>query len=85
MSAISETGTGIDATAAGGAVAQTGINIFPATVAFSTAILCALASEFLVWYIIYRHDEYKKLCSDFEDQQEKLDAMKEKLMYTAGT
>ena len=76
---------GIDATNLGGAATQAALNIFPATVAFSAAILCALASELLIWYIIYRHDDYKKLCSRFEDEQNKLEAMKEKLMYTAGT
>ena len=62
-----------------------GLNIVPACVALSTAIVCAIASEMLIWYLIYRHEEYKKLCSDFEEQQSKLDAMKEKIMYTAGT
>ena len=69
MTAMPETGSnaGIDATNLGGAATQAAFNIFPATVAFSAAILCALASELLIWYIIYRHDDYKKMCLDFED------------------
>ena len=79
---MSETNTGLNAGAVSGTA---GLSLVPAFVAFSVAILCACASEGLVWYIIYRHADYKKLCFEFEDQQAKLDAMKEKLMYTAGT
>ena len=68
---MSDTNTGLNA----GAVTGTaGLSLVPAFVAFSVAILCACASEGLVWYIIYRHADYKKLCFEFEDQQAKLDA-----------
>ncbi len=50
-----------------------GLNMIPATVAATTAVVCALTSELIIWYLIYRHDDYKKLCNDFEDQQAKLD------------
>lgn len=61
------------------------ISLTPFIVALSVATICALVSETIVWYLIYRHEEYKKLCRDYDDAQTKLDAMKEKLMYTAGT
>jgi len=52
--------------------------MYPVVVALSTAIFCALVSESIIWYLIYRHEEYKKLCKDYEEGQEKLDALKEK-------
>ena len=61
------------------------LSLTPFMVALTVAATCALISETIVWYLIYRHEEYKKLCKDFDEAQTKLDAMKEKLMYTAGT
>ena len=57
----------------------------PFLVALSVATFCAIASESIVWYFIYRHEDYKKLCKDFEDAETKLTGMREKHMYTAGT
>ena len=59
--------------------------MMPIMVALSVATLCAVASESIVWYFIYRHEDYKKLCKDFEDAETKLNGIREKLMYTAGT
>ena len=61
------------------------LTMTPIAVALSVAATCALISEMICWYLIYRHEEYKKLCNDFEEAQTKLDLMKDKLMYTAGT
>ena len=57
----------------------------PFLVALSVAVVCAALSESITWYLIYRHEDYKKLCKDYEEASEKLSAMKEKLMYTAGS
>ena len=61
------------------------MSIAPVAIAIAVAAVCAVATESLVWYMIYRHEDYKKLCKDFEEAQGKLDSMKEKLMYTAGS
>ena len=61
------------------------LTLTPFAVALSVATTCAMISELIVWYIIYRHEDYKKLSKDFEEAQTKLDIMKEKLMFTAGT
>ena len=61
------------------------MSIAPVAIAIAVAAVCAVATESLVWYMIYRHEDYKKLCTDFEEAQRKLDSMKEKLMYTAGS
>ena len=61
------------------------MTVAPVVIAIAVATVCAVLTESLVWYMIYRHEDYKKLCRDFEDAQGKLDSMKEKLMYTAGS
>ena len=61
------------------------MGLAPITIAIAVATVCAVLTESLVWYMIYRHEDYKKLCGDFEEAQGKLDSMKEKLMYTAGS
>ena len=61
------------------------MTVAPVVIAVAVATLCAVLTESLVWYMIYRHEDYKKLCRDFEEAQSKLDGMKEKLMYTAGS
>ena len=61
------------------------LTLYPVLVALSVAVFCAFASETIIWYLIYRHEDYKKLTSDYEEANEKVDQMREKLMYSAGT
>ena len=43
------------------------MTLTPALVALTTAIVCAIASESIVWYLIYRHEDYTKLCADYSE------------------
>ena len=54
-------------------------------IAIAVSVVSALASESVNWYLIYRHEDYKKLVKDTLNQQELVDQMKEKQMYKAGT
>ena len=54
-------------------------------VAATVSVVAALMSEGVNWYLIYRHEEYKKLVKDTLNQQELVDSLKEKQMYKAGT
>ena len=47
----------------------------PIAIAIAVATVCAVLTESMVWYMIYRHEDYKKLCNDFEEAQGKLDSM----------
>ena len=57
----------LEGTGAANATGKAGLNMVPACVAFSTAVVCALTAEMIIWFIIYKHDDYKKLCKDFEE------------------
>ena len=48
------------------------------------AIICAIASEAINWFLIYRHEEYKELTKDILDSTNKLETQKEKLSHAAG-
>ena len=48
------------------------------------ALLCAVATEAINWFLIYRHDDYKELTKEILDSTNKLLAQKEKFMYNAG-
>ena len=40
------------------------LNLASVGVASAVSIVAALASESVNWYLIYRHEEYKKLVKD---------------------
>ena len=54
-------------------------------VAIAVSVVAALMSESVNWYLIYRHEDYKKLVKDTLTQQELVEKLKEKQMYKAGT
>ena len=54
-------------------------------IGISAAIVCACITEGINWYLIYRHDEYKKLTSDILESQDKVDKLKDKLLFSQGT
>ena len=40
--------------------------------ALGGAILCALATELINWFLIYRHEDYKELTKEIVDSTDKL-------------
>ena len=54
------------------------LNLASVGVASAVSIVAALLSEGVNWYLIYRHDDYKKLVKDTLNQQELVDSLKEK-------
>ena len=40
------------------------LNLASVGVAAAVSVIAALASESVNWYLIYRHEEYKKLVKD---------------------
>ena len=54
------------------------LNLASVGVAVVVSVLAALTSEGVNWYLIYRHEDYKKLVKDTLNQQELVDSLKEK-------
>ena len=40
--------------------------------ALGGAILCAIATELINWFLIYRHEDYKELTKEIVDSTDKL-------------
>ena len=53
-------------------------------VAIGAAIVSAIVSEAINWYLIYRHQEYKDLTRLITDNSDKLDLEREKMAEKAG-
>ena len=53
-------------------------------VAVTAAIVSAIVSEAINWFLIYRHEDYKDLTKRIVENSDKLDLEKEKLMEKAG-
>ena len=49
------------------------INLVNIAIAAGISVLSSLAGEFINWYLIYRHEEYKKLLKDIQETQIKFD------------
>lgn len=47
--------------------------------AFAVSVCMAALSETVNWYLIYRHEDFKKLTSDACEAQEKVDKELEKI------
>ena len=47
--------------------------------AVGAAVCFAMVTETISWYMIYRHDEYKKAVVEVVELQERVDTMQEKL------
>jgi hypothetical protein len=54
------------------------LDIINFCIAAGVSVIVAILSEAVNWYLIYRHDDYKKLVKDILENQLKLDQMKEK-------
>ena len=52
--------------------------------AMGAALVFAIVSETISWFVIYRHDEYKKCIEEIADCQEKVEAMREKMEHSYG-
>ena len=52
--------------------------------AMSAAICFSLVSEAISWFMIYRHEEYKKAIAEIVDLQNRVESMQEKMQYAAG-
>ena len=52
--------------------------------ALGGALICAVATEMINWFLIYRHEDYKELTAEIVDATNKLTAQKEKFLYNAG-
>ena len=42
-------------------------------IAAAVSLISSFASEAVNWYIVYRHDEFKKLVKDISENQVRLD------------
>ena len=60
------------------------INLVNIAIAAGISVLSSIAGEFINWYLIYRHEEYKKLLKDISETQLKFDLMKEKQLLASG-
>ena len=65
--------------AAGGVREVAEIDLSVCVMAMGAAFGFACLSEFLGWIMIYRHEEYKQTVDEVCDQQEKMEAMQEKM------
>ena len=56
-----------------------------AMVAVGAALCFAMISETISWFLIYRHDDYKRQVEEIVELQSKVDLVKEKMQYSLGT
>ena len=49
------------------------------------ALLVAITTEVINWFLIYRHDEYKENVQKVIKEQENVDTLREKFVFSAGT
>ena len=52
--------------------------------AMGIAICFSMISEAISWFMIYRHEEYKKAVVEIVDLQNRVESMQEKMQYSAG-
>ena len=67
----------------GGGINSPELNI--AAVAISCALVFSLVSEIISWFLIFRHDEYKKAVAEIVRLQDEVQTMNEKIQYSEGT
>ena len=48
------------------------------------SVISSLASELINWFLIYRHDDYKKLVNDLANTQVELEKVQGKVAFTGG-
>ena len=48
------------------------------------SVACALVSEGINWFFIYRHDDYKKLCRDLQKAQAEMEDLQTKSAFATG-
>ena len=49
------------------------------------AVIIAVISEVICWYLIFRHDEYKQAVQKVIKEQEVVDNLRDKVVFSAGT
>ena len=54
-------------------------------VAMGCALAFSFASELVSWFVIYRHDDYKKQVAEVVELQEKVETMTEKQQFSMGS
>ena len=74
-----------DSITATGDLTNSSLSMNYVLLAFTVSICMAVVSEGINWYLIYRHDDYKKLAQDAVEAQEKVDKELEKITFSAGT
>ena len=52
--------------------------------AMGAAICFSMVSEAISWFMIYRHEEYKKAIAEIVELQNRVESMQEKMQYSAG-
>lgn len=52
--------------------------------AMGAAICFSMITEAISWFMIYRHEEYKKAVEEIVELQTRVETMQEKLQYSAG-
>ena len=45
----------------------------------------SLTTELVAWFVVYRHDEYKKSVAEVVELQERVAQMEEKMQFSVGT
>ena len=53
-------------------------------IALGASLTFSFVSELITWFLIYRHDDYKKQVKEISEMQEQVDKMQEKMQYSLG-
>ena len=54
-------------------------------VAVSAALCFATITEGIAWFLVFRHEEYKRQVLEVVELQTRVEAMQEKMQYSQGT
>ena len=53
--------------------------------AIGCSMMLSITTEVIGWFVVYRHDSYKKSVAEIVEMQEKVEQMQEKVQYSMGT
>ena len=60
------------------------IEIENVIIGMAASMTFSVLTEFIAWFMTYRHDEYKKEVAEALTLQERVEAMQEKMEYSKG-
>ena len=56
-----------------------------AGIAISCALIFSFVSEIISWFLVFRHDDYKKAVAEIVRLQDEVSTMNEKIQYSEGS